>query len=182
MKVKDVLSLAADCLGREDLSASLLASSSATGEALNLLRCYNLIENELAVDYFPLQYEEEVCPNQGEIAYSSLGKQCAEILSVECEGEKIAFRETDGGISLEKTLPRATVRYLYIPQRKELTADAETDKKVTARLMAFGISSEFCLSRGQFSEAAIWERKYQDAVRAADCKRRRKKMRSRRWV
>ena len=51
MTVKEVLALAAENLGREDLSAQLSADSvQADGEIKALLRCYNLVENEVALD------------------------------------------------------------------------------------------------------------------------------------
>ncbi len=54
MKVKEVIALAAENLGREDLSSELETLDGAPeGELKSLLRCYNLVENEVALDYFP---------------------------------------------------------------------------------------------------------------------------------
>ena len=46
MTVKEVIALAAENLGREDLSAAVAsAEGEPEGELKSLLRCYNLIEN-----------------------------------------------------------------------------------------------------------------------------------------
>lgn len=182
MNVKEVLLLAAGNLGRDDLVSQIPTLSSPSGEAASLLRCYNLIENELAADYFPLRFCESIMPNQGEIAYSALTKNCAQVTAVRRNGAECGFREEAAGIVLDRVCDAVEVEYFYIPEAKLLSGKAEVSAKVTARLMSLGIASEFCLSRGQFSEAALWERKYQDAIRAAHCDRRKKRMRSRRWI
>lgn len=61
MKVKEVLALAAANLGRDDLVAAIeQMEGDPSAEVQSLLRCYNLAENELALDYLPLTQEEEI--------------------------------------------------------------------------------------------------------------------------
>ena len=61
MTVKEVLALAVEHLARADLQKQLeeLSDNAAMkGELASLLRAYNLVENELAVDVLPLKAEE----------------------------------------------------------------------------------------------------------------------------
>ena len=54
--------------------------------------------------------------------------------------------------------------------------------RVTARLVSFGVAREFCLSRGMFEEAKLWDSRFLDAVRAVGVPRRALSVRPRRWV
>ena len=53
MTVKEVVKLAAENLGRQDLSQMIDAQEEVSEEVVSLLRCFNLVENEVALDYFP---------------------------------------------------------------------------------------------------------------------------------
>ena len=65
MTVKEVVALAAGCLGREDLLSALDKGEDEISEEEKLecdalLRCYNFTENEVALDYCPIRREERV--------------------------------------------------------------------------------------------------------------------------
>ena len=78
MLIRDVLILAAESLGRTDLSASIRSAYSAAvssgtvpaGETAVLLRCYRLVENEVALDHLPLKAEERMMPSEGYLAFT----------------------------------------------------------------------------------------------------------------
>ena len=65
---------------------------------------------------------------------------------------------------------------------KEPGDEGEFGGPVSARLLSFGVAREFCLSRGMFEEAKLWDSRYRAAVRAADLPRRALSVRPRRWV
>ena len=71
MLVKEIAALAAANMGRDDLIAAIRSlAGEPTGELDSLLRCYNLVENEIALDYFPLRKEEAFAVTDGKIAYA----------------------------------------------------------------------------------------------------------------
>lgn len=182
MKVRDVMALAAANLGREDLVALVNGCGGEAEELSALLRCYNLIENEVALDYFPLQGQDDVGIIDGTVSYASLSHAPVTILSVTAGGRALAFEALPAQLCVASPrCGRATVRYTYSPAEKEIGDDCEFSAKISARLLSFGIACEFCLSRGQFSEAATWEKKYRDALLAANICRKRLSVRSRRW-
>ena len=182
MKVKDVVALAAANLGREDLVQEAYAAASPAGELLSLVRCYNLVENEVAVDYVPLRKEETFASADGGIAFVRFSCAPVEILRVTDEaGDPLAYTLSAEGICVQG-VGTVRVQYNYSPAEKDWEDDCAFSGKITARLLSFGVASEYCLSRGQFSEAAVWQKRYQDALRAADFPRRPLRMRSRRWV
>ena len=79
MTVKEVLDCAAFLLGKEETQA-YLNQSEAEGtpqvqrETELLLRCYNIVENEIALDYLPLTAEESFIAENGTIPYTSFSR------------------------------------------------------------------------------------------------------------
>ena len=75
MLIRDVLILATESLGRTDLasavntaySAAVSAGTAPTGGTAVLLRCYRLVENEVALDHLPLRAEETLTPEDGSL-------------------------------------------------------------------------------------------------------------------
>ncbi len=186
MKVKSVLSLAAANLGREDLVAAVNnCAEEPIGEVASLLRCYNLVENEIALDYFPLKNEETLTVYGGVIPYAQLSYAPVTVFSVKdlC-GRPIDFEVRPANVFLPagKEEQTVTLAYSYSPKEKSFTDDTEFRGKISGRLLSFGVAYEFCLSCGQYAEAATWEKKYREALRAANILRRRLSVRSRRWI
>lgn len=185
MKVKEVMALAAANLGRDDLIAAIDdLRGDPSGELQTLLRCYNLVENELALDYLPLKYEDTVELVAGKAPYSAFSFAPVAVTNVISNGRDAAFAvrpdcvvpQVDG---CEKTVQ---VRYCYSPAEKGVEEDGSFSGRVSARLLSYGVACEFCLTQGKFDEAKLWEGRFQDAIRAANIVRRKLKMRVRRWV
>ena len=188
MKVKDVISLAAANLGRDDLVARVEdRAAEPFGELSSLLRCYNLVENEVALDYFPLKAEELFTEEQigcgGVLPYREFSRAPVEILSVKGEGGfPLSFEIRPAALLLPPFAKRACVFYTYSPKEKEWGDDAEIAANVSERLLSFGVCCEFCLTNGQYGEAATWERKFREALRAANVRHKKLTVRSRRWA
>lgn len=184
MKVREIAALAAEYIGREDLAEALsVLEGEPEGELKALLRCYNLVENEVAIDYFPPKREECIVPVNGKIAFSSLGSYPVEICRVrDVEGKDVAFGLHPSHLSLPEGTGALTVTYAYSPEKKSFSDDSEFEGKVSARLLSFGVAGEFCLTAARYSEAAIWQKRFQDALHAANYHRRRIRVRTRRWV
>jgi len=183
VKIREVLSLAAENLGREDLKAEIddLAGDP-EGELKSLLRCYRLVENEIALDYFPLKCTETVTLQNGAVEYAVFRHSPVRILRVTAAGRDVPFCTDALSLSVETDIPSVTVHYCYVPDAGEWTGDVPFGGAVSARLLSFGIACEFCLGAGQYSDAAMWEKRYREALQAANIVRRKLGMRSRRWV
>ena len=74
MTVKEVLLTAAFELGMADGVQAYLDGTSQAGKAdtERLLTCYNLVENELALDYLPVTAEDEVLTDTGVVYFTEL--------------------------------------------------------------------------------------------------------------
>ena len=94
MTVREVIKEAAEIVGAEKVKA-YIDSNVSGGERQTevLLRCFNLVENELALDYLPLKCEETFQTQTGAIDYASLSKKAVRILSVKDEsGNSVPFK------------------------------------------------------------------------------------------
>lgn len=182
MQVKDIVKRAAKNLGREDLVESLEADRTA-GEAGTLIDCYNLVENEIALEYLPLKAEEEFTPAEGGIVYARFSHAPVNVVKVQDRrGVRVDFELLPALLRLPEGVGPVRVLYAYAPAKKELSDASEFTEKVSERLLSYGVASEFCLMRGQYSEAAVWERKYREALRAACSSSGTLRVRARRWA
>ena len=168
MKVKNVIKKAAELLGNEDDLLNYLNGVGEQGEkaAELILNCYNLIENELALDYLPLIKEETFSANNARIVDSSFSSSVVRIIEVRnAQGEKIPFRLFASYMSVD--VSSVTVRYAYTPTEKSMSGECECAIGVSERLMAFGIASEYCAALGLYEEASVWDKKYKEGIEAA---------------
>lgn len=185
MTVKDCLSLAAAELGLSDLLEGYIAGTGSTTAANRagalLLKCYNLVENELALDYLPLTAEDEIQTQTGTVEYSALSRDAVRILQVTDEnGETVKYRLFPKYLKAQPW--KLKIVYTYTPKEKGLEDECECASTVSKRMFAYGIAAEYCLQTGLYEEAAVWDKKYKGAIeaayKAAPCKR----ISSRRWV
>ena len=184
MKVKDVILEAASTLGIdvEGIEAYIIGDDDYYAkEAERLLDCYNLVENELALDYLPLYAEDELETETGRLEFAAFQYapiRIVRVINEEGESEKYSlFPE------YLKTQPgKFKVRYSYSPERKTYDGECDYVLNVSERLVYYGILAEYCLGEGRFEEASAWDKKYKDAITAAcktvPCTR----LKSRRWV
>lgn len=180
MTVQEVIALAADNMGRKDLK-ELIVNSPAAAETTALVRCYNLVENEIALDYFPLRAEEDFTPEEGKIEYARFSHAPVNVTKVTRGGAPVKFGLFPAYLSVAQA-GRVTVSYSYSPVPKRLLENSEFTEKISARLMSFGVACEYCLTCGKYQEAAMWEGRFRDALRAAGILRRTLAIRSRRWA
>ena len=194
MFVKDIAAQAAFLLGKEDvvryLKEQLTDGESVLEEEKEqrlqretdiLLRCYNIVENEIALDYLPLTAEETVTCSTGMLPYTSFLHAPVTILSVTDEyGNKLPFTifpeyvKTRAGTSV--------ITYSYAPETKRLDDCSEYGSRVSERLLSYGVACEYCLISGLYDEAVVWDKKYKDALLCAHSANRPHVIRSRRWV
>ena len=182
MKVKECVEKAAMLLGIADDVCAYLEDGYEPGEegAQRLLKCFNLVENELALDYLPLFAEQKVVNENGKVDFLLLQKNAVRIVSVKNEaGESVKFRLFPK--YLETPKGALTIVYSYIPPEKQM-GDESDYVTLSVRLFAYGMAMNYALLMGLYEEAAVWEKKYKEALEAAYRIRGAAVVRSRRWV
>ena len=183
MKVKDIMIKAAVLLGNSDAVQAYLAGTATGGRAQAelLLSCFNLVENELALDYIPLVKEESFTAADGRIAYSSFSSSVVRVLEVRNEnGASIPFRLFASYLEVDEE--NAIVRYAYTPTEKTAEEESEFLSGVSERVMAFGMAAEYCTALGLYEDARVWDKKYKEGIEAARGLGKKKRMPSRRWA
>ena len=182
MTVKEVVLMAAEELRISTEVAEYFSGTSTVGQAKAdlLLTCYNLVENELALDYFSLS-KEETLVSTGQVAFSKLKNAPLQILKVtDIYGQDLEYALYANYIDVQMGAVKIT--YIYAPNAKKIGENSEFSANVSARLMSFGIASEYCMATGAFEEAALWDKKYKDAIAAINQSTKGGRMTSRRWA
>ena len=188
MQVKEVIALAAQNLGRNDLKEALDVGEEARAEGVkeeltSLLRCYNYVENEIALEYFPLRCEETLEEGDGKLLYTHFSRAPVFVHKADdAAGNKVDFKMFPAYLSLPAGIGKVTVTYSYAPEKKGENDESAFGERISARLMSYGVVSEFLLTAARYSEADMWQQRYREALRAAGILRRRLAVRARRWV
>lgn len=182
MKVKECVEKAAMLLGIAEEVCAYLEQGDAQGQEQTerLVKCFNLVENELALDYLPLFAEQKVANGQGKVDLLLLQKSAVRIVGVKNEaGERVKFRLFP--TYLEAPTGDLTILYSYTPSEKAL--DGESDyATLSTRLFGYGMAMNYALIMGLYEEASVWDKKYKEALEAAYRIRGAAAVRSRRWV
>lgn len=183
MTVVEIILASATELGIADDVQAYLDGESDVGEAdtENLLRCFNLVENELALDYLPLLAEETVDSDTGAVFFNELSRDAFRIVKiVDANGNNVSFKIFPDYLKAQSgTL---TITYAYAPKAKSLSDESDFKAYASVRLFAYGIATEYCLASGLFEEASVWSQKYKEAITATYRAHPNKVMKSRRWA
>ena len=182
MKVKDIIIAAAKLLGIEqEVLAYCNGESTECENAEVLLDCFNEVENELALDYFPLVAEEVKTSGNGQFGYSAFENSVVRVLKVADErGELIPFKVYARYMATQPG--KVVVTYTYSPKVKGLEEESEQALGVSERLFSYGVAAAFATVKGLYEEGAVWDKKYKDAIACAGRAIRSKRLRGRVWV
>jgi hypothetical protein len=186
MKVREILSQAAFLLGKEELDEFFAGNDTSAESALQqdaetFLRCYNMVENEIALDYLPLTTEQTMDASAGKVMYTAFLRTPVSITGVtDVYGNKLPY--TIFPTYLQTAKGRVAVTYSYAPTEKVLSSESEFVARASKNLLAFGVAGEYCLMKGLYEEAVVWDKKFRDALLCACAQNSPRVVRSRRWV
>lgn len=129
-----------------------------------LLLGLKIVVDELARSYFPLTRRETLEPVSGKIAYSKFEKTPTAIVKVELGGKTLPFARLYDGIEVKADKPVA-VTYGFLPSTPTASGETEwQDASVPMRIICFGTATEYCLMYGLEADAAMWDKRYRDAL------------------
>lgn len=180
-KVKNILLATAEVLGLQEAILYLNGESTNDEDAKTLLRCYNLVENELALDYFPLYSEDELTSPTGRIFYAQFLNDVIRVFQVYDEqGNAVDFQLFPAYL---QTVPgKVRIKYSYKPLEKTFTGSSEYTIDVSLQMMMYGVAAAYTLGVGLYEESAVWDRKFKDAIAVTYKQQESIRLRSRRWV
>ncbi len=183
IKVNETIIAAAGEIGIADKVKAFLEQGDETGreDTQILLTCFNIVENELALDYLPLKAETVVQSETGIIEYSAMPKSVVRVLKVQDEwGNDVPFKIYPEYLQAQSGTFK--IIYAYTPDKKELGEESDFSLFASVRLFAYGMAAEYSLMKGLFAESAVWEKKYKDVLKRTYRLHAGKVIRSRRWV
>jgi hypothetical protein len=157
MRVSDVI----------ELSALLLDIELTDDIRNNLVRCYNLVEQELATDYFPLLEVEKFFHVEDKIYYKDFSRNAYMIKGIQdFRGDKVNYILRSEYLELQKNYNSGTffVKYYYIPEEKELHSYCTYVAEYIS-ILKYGIAAEYCLVNGDFEQAKIYSDKYKEQIK-----------------
>lgn len=192
MEVKQILELACVFLGKEELledeyfltevPQDYVPDENRSKKIDFLLKCLNLVYEQVAKDYIPLICEEEIEFENQKFYYKDLSKRIYDVLSLKSKnGRDIRYKLFPTFIYADAK--KAVITYSYAPEKLERNSQLDFfDVKVPARVFAYGVAMEFCFIESLSDEATIWEKRFKDAILIAMRKKSIIRMPSRRWI
>lgn len=112
------------------------------------IELYNLIECELAQEYFPI-YKEETWPHYPKVYYKEFSNIPIRIM--ECENKTYSLQPE---FIISKDLkPLGKVKYSYLPTAKVFSSDKSEYDNDFCKCIVWGMISEYYLQKGEYEKA-----------------------------
>lgn len=165
MKVKNIVRNCAVLLDDESLLADIDSTTTMSAQSQSivnkLVECVNLINKNIATNYYVLKDKVVLKSNNNKISLATItNKEIIEILQVLINNVKSDF-SVDSGYLFTKDTGTMTITYLYLP--KTLTYTDNIDyyyNKVNESVFAYGVVSEYLYIMGNIVDAKMWEEKF----------------------
>lgn len=159
LQLENVLQLLND--GGTNLSEEELLQ--AQKELDMLLRCSNLVVQEIACEYIHLKTYETFTTDNGHIDYCDFNRQPVDIYAVKKDGKNCRFKlypseliTSDGEVQ---------VYFTYMPEKVDINGSLDFEEgKISTRVISYGTVAEYCIISGMYEESCIWDKRYKDSL------------------
>ncbi len=184
---KDCVLSAAQNLQLDDVSNALkTAGANYSGDAAEeinlLLRCVNSVLHEIACDYIPLKKTEKLKSADFRIYYRDFSENIIDIYSVKYNGSSVAFKRFHDCILVPLEAGFA-IEYSYAPLKGTLETKLPwEDARLGERIIGYGAACEYSLLTGNTDEAAMWDKRFKDALFKASVPKSEMKIKARKWA
>lgn len=144
------------------------------GEDIDLwLKCYNLVEHELATEYFPILEVDKFFHVEDKIYCKDFSRKAYMIKGIQdFHGDSVSFRLTPEYINLIKNYNGGTffVKYYYLPKEKTLYSYSAYSAEYIS-ILKYGVAAEYCLATGNYDLAKIYSDKYKERIKLKEPKK-----------
>ncbi len=150
-----------------------------TKKDINLiLSSMNEVLSDIATDYLPLVYCEEIEVENSEFEFSNLTKPFYKLQKIETKKPYNIELET-----LYIANGKYKIHYQFLPDIFELGDEiTDFDSRLTIFAVCYGVASEFCLISGNYSESELWNSRFESAMDIAKRQNKVFSLKSRRWL
>lgn len=183
MLVKDIIKLACDFTGQEALGEKIAQSSlleTCEQEIVDkFVKCFNLVNNEIASEFVPIKKIEQFEVSNGKILLTQFSTKPYKILYIKNSlGRKMHFKQFEDYLVV--FCKKAIVCYTTLPFA--LSINDQIDSFLPERVYAYGVAREFLFLQSRFDDADIFEERFKNALELICRSAPHAKMPSRRWL
>lgn len=183
MLVKDIILKACDFIGNEELSQIITSdgemTSEQTRELETLVKCFNLVYNEVICEYKPIVKIEKIKVENKKVSFDDFQNKVVNILAVKDNfGEKVAFKVFESYILVDAD----EVEVWFATTAKDYTINDEIDSTIPERVFAYGIAREYYFIQTLYEDAEIWEERFKNSLQVLDRKKSSTILPRRRWI
>lgn len=168
--------------GSDDSDSSTTDSEEVVSKIVKLLKCLNLVYQDLTRDYLPLETVEDIVFTDGKFEYKNLSLVVRDIIKIEDEyGFGHSFKCFPTFVQADVT--KAKITYTYEPEDLVLFDEINAFAgKLSERILAYGVAMEYFFLSSLSDEAAVWENRYISSLENALRKKSNIIMPKRRWI
>lgn len=188
MKVKEILKNVCVYLGKEEILASNLfedggedLSSLSLSDLNKMIKCLNLILEEIACNYISIIKQKNISLKNGEVNVYDIDEDILEIISIKNKfGKTLKYKyNQDKIVCLASDV---VVTYKVKPLTVALEDIIEGfGGRLTERVIAYGVASEYCFGEMLYDDATIWETRFKNALLMHSRKKGELKLKARGW-
>lgn len=188
MTAKEIIKDVCIYLGKEEILNSSFfetdgqdLTKNETKDINNILDCLNFVTEEIATEYLPILKTKELYLSDGTIPINQIDENLFEIVSVKSKlGKTLRYAITNS--KLVCLASRVEVTYKVYPTLITLNGQAEDfGGKLSARVLAYGVASEYCFLEMLYDDATLWENRFKNALFSLQRKKGEIKLKKRGW-
>lgn len=185
MTVKDVLKLVCGFVGEREILQKLESdgmdfSAREEQKVSSMVKCFNLVMQEIASDYVPFLMKEEIDVENSILNFSQLKKSVVNVYEIRNRfGMSLKFKLFPEYVEIEGRAK--SVVYSFLPDEKTIDDEVELYCGITSRVLAYGIASEYFLIEGISDDAEIWEERFKESLFVLSRKRGEHLLPRRKW-
>ena len=185
MTLKDILKLVCEFVNEKEIVSKWENNESLTTKQSEkvgrMVKCFNLVNQEIASDFLPFLFEEAVNVTNGVLSYSTLTKNVINIYQLKDSlGRSLEFRNFPNYVEVKGVAKK--VIYSFLPDELGLNDNVPTARGLTARVYAYGVACEYLLLEGFGSDAEIWEERFKESLFVLSRKRGEHRLPKRRFI
>lgn len=164
MKVADILKIACQMTGNDDLADKLEGSLTDEEESrkILLLDALNLVISEVGCEYMPILVEEEFEVKNFKIDFADFTSAPLDIYAVKDRyGRAVKYRKYSSYIMAFSS--KVKITYSIMPSKVDLN-DNISQINLPERVLAYGTAREYFLHQNLEGEAQTWEEKFKSSL------------------
>lgn len=178
MTVEKILKAVVELVGAEGVTVG----DGTSRDEVMLVRCLNVILQEIAEEYVDFVRIREARISGGKIAFSELQGTVRRVKSVLVNGIKRSFTCDEDGIYLGMSDGLAKVTYVYVPDEVRFDSVLSLPKSISERALVYGTASEYCLMKEMYEECVNLNSRYVRSITACTRVRREIRVKKRSWL